>query len=72
MKRMLKTDDDRVKEDLVACITAAKDKKDFASVSSLAAAYTKLRAVELKQDEGNYGDELLMPAQSLDGAQVRS
>lgn len=72
MRKFPKTDDDRVKENLVQLISRAMDKSDFYHAALLANAYTKLRAVELKQDEGNYGDDLLMPAQSNDAAQVRS
>lgn len=69
MKRM--SDDDKVKDKLVKMIEAAGE-KEWDKVGLLANAYTKLRAVELKQDEGSWGEDLVAPASSRDVAQVRS
>lgn len=53
----LRSDDDKVKEKLVKMIVAAKDTA-VADVALLATAYTRLRAMELKQEEGAWGQDL--------------
>lgn len=57
--------DEKVKGDVVQLIAMAKDKKDFYHAALLVNAYTKLRHVELKLDEGQWGSELdpVMPAE---------
>lgn len=68
-----KSDDDKVKDKLVKMIENAGD-KDWDKLVALANAYTKLRAVELKQDEGDWGTGLdaVSPADTNNAAQVRS
>lgn len=66
-----KSDDEKVKAKLVEMIGSATD-KEWDKVTNLANAYTKLRSVELKQDEGDWGESLTTPAESTNAAQVRS
>lgn len=56
------SDDDKVKAKLVRMIEAAKDNA-VADVALLATAYTKLRAMELKLEEGAWGEDLVAPEQ---------
>lgn len=53
----LQTDDDKVKNKLVEMIIAAEDSA-VSDVALLATAYTRLRAMELKQEEGSWGQDL--------------
>jgi hypothetical protein len=69
--RKLMSDDDKVKAKLVAMIERAGD-KDYNTVALLAREYFRFRAAELKADEGDWGDDLVTPTDSLNVAQVRS
>lgn len=60
MKRVAMSDDERVKAKLVQMIDKAKDTA-YADVALLAAAYTKLRVMELKLEEGTWGEDLTAP-----------
>lgn len=62
---MKKSQDEQVKADLVQLIADARAKKDFYHAALLVNAYSKLRHVELKLDEGQWGSELdpVMPAE---------
>lgn len=59
-----KTDDEKVKAKLVQAIEATPD-KEWQRLASLGDTYRKLRAVELKQDEGDWGEGLdpVMPVE---------
>ena len=54
------SDDDKVKAKLVKMIEAARDSA-VADVALLATAYTRLRAMELKVEEGKWGEDLAAP-----------
>lgn len=63
----MRTDEEKVKNKLVQLIE--KSEKP-AEVVALATAFAKLRAVELKQEEGVWGQEL--PTESNNASEARS
>ena len=72
---MRKSDDDRVKAKLLDGILSLASEKKWDMVAQLSKAYTELRKMETRQDEGKWGEELeelVRPANSNDAAQVRS
>lgn len=75
MIRMKKTDDDRVKAELVSGILTLAREKKWDLVVQLSKAYTDLRKMETRQDEGSWGselEELVRPADSKNVTEVRS
>lgn len=70
-----KSDDDKVKAELVRGICSlAKDSK-WDMVAQLSKAYTDLRKMETRQDEGQWGselEELVKPADSTHASEARA
>lgn len=66
-----KTHDEKVKDKLVKAIEATVD-KDWERLARLSQEFTRLRGMETKADAGDWGEDLVAPAQSKDAAQVRS
>lgn len=71
MSKWKKSHDEKVKDKLVTAIEATND-KDWERLARLSQEFTRLRAMETKADQGDWGEDLVSPAQSNDAAQVRS
>ena len=63
------SDEDKVKAKLVKMLEKATKVDEVVALSN---AFTKLRAVELKQEDGAWGEGLEQPTDSHNAAQVRS
>ena len=61
MPKIGKTDDEKVKTTLVKAIEEAAGKKDWPNTAALSREYARLRGVETKADQGDWGDELVTP-----------